>query len=61
MGDREQSVVCKLDGLAACSLVVGVKHTVPHNVVLVCHKGYHAQMAADALIFTKSIIKEILY
>jgi hypothetical protein len=60
MGDREQSVVCKLDGLAACSLVVGVKHTVPHSVVLVCHKDY-AQMAADALLFTKARIKEILY
>jgi hypothetical protein len=40
---------------------VGVKQTAPHNVVIVCDKVYHAQMAADALIFTKARIKEILY
>ena len=61
MVNREQYVVCKLDGLAACTLVIGVKHTTPHNLVLVCHKGYHAQMTADALIFAKTRIKEILY
>ena len=37
-----------------------VKQTVPQNVVLVCHKVYHAHMAADALIFAKSRIKESL-
>jgi len=40
---------------------VSVKHTAPQNVVLVRHKDYHAQMAAEALIFTKARIKEILY
>jgi hypothetical protein len=40
---------------------VGVKHTAPQNVVLVFHKNYHAQMAADALIFVKTRIKESLY
>jgi hypothetical protein len=40
---------------------VGVKHTAAQNVVLVCHRVYDAQMGADALIFTKTRIKDILY
>jgi hypothetical protein len=40
---------------------VGVKQTAPQNVVLVCHKVYHAHMAADALIFANTRIKESLY
>jgi hypothetical protein len=40
---------------------VGVKQTVPQNIVLVCHKVYHAHMAADALIFANTRIEESLY
>ena len=32
---------------------MGVKHTAPQNVVLVCHKVY-AHMTAGALIFAKN-------
>ena len=67
MGDREK-ICCPLTGWTSslhmrhwcCSLVVGVKQTVPQNV-LVCHKVYHAHMAADALIFVNTRIEESLY
>jgi dynactin complex subunit len=38
---------------------VGVNQTAPQNVI-VCHKVYHAQIAADALIFAITRINESL-
>lgn len=39
---------------------MGVKQTAALNAVTVCHKMYHPQMAADAVTFVKTRIKESL-
>jgi hypothetical protein len=42
-------------------IICGCKTNCATNIVLVCHKVYHAHMAADALIFANTRIEESLY